>query len=235
MKDKRGCPPDYNSGFCADYGLDCDDCWEEWEECARIGAGLVCGVCAYCVPVQGTAFHTCVNRQSPFEGHIVAILSDACGKYRRNVFCQTCEKRENGCMKEACIHPLSSVTVKELELIGTKNKKTVVFDFDGVIHSYVHPYTTETDIPDPPVPGISELIDDLNKDFKVVVCSTRCQTSTGKRAVEEWLYKHGIAVYDVVSDKPPAVCYVDDRAIRFDGKTDGLAEQIRTFKSWRDK
>lgn len=24
------CPPDYNSGFCADYGLDCDACWAQW-------------------------------------------------------------------------------------------------------------------------------------------------------------------------------------------------------------
>ena len=30
--DKRGCPPDYNGGFCADYDVDCKICWEQWEQ-----------------------------------------------------------------------------------------------------------------------------------------------------------------------------------------------------------
>ena len=28
--EEKGCPPDYNSGFCADYDVDCDACWEEY-------------------------------------------------------------------------------------------------------------------------------------------------------------------------------------------------------------
>ena len=27
---EKGCPPDYNGGFCADYDVDCDACWEEY-------------------------------------------------------------------------------------------------------------------------------------------------------------------------------------------------------------
>lgn len=27
---ERGCPPDYNGGFCADYDVNCDACWEEY-------------------------------------------------------------------------------------------------------------------------------------------------------------------------------------------------------------
>ena len=30
--DERGCPPDYNGGFCADYNVDCDACWEQWRQ-----------------------------------------------------------------------------------------------------------------------------------------------------------------------------------------------------------
>ena len=30
--DGRKCPPDYNGGFCADYIVDCDACWEQWEQ-----------------------------------------------------------------------------------------------------------------------------------------------------------------------------------------------------------
>lgn len=29
---ERGCPPDYNGGFCADYDVDCKACWEQWEQ-----------------------------------------------------------------------------------------------------------------------------------------------------------------------------------------------------------
>lgn len=37
-------------------------------------------------------------------------------------------------------------------------KQTVVFDFDGVIHSYTSGWKGATVIPDPPVPGIKEAI-----------------------------------------------------------------------------
>ena len=29
----KECPPGYNGGFCADYDVDCEACWEQyWEE-----------------------------------------------------------------------------------------------------------------------------------------------------------------------------------------------------------
>ena len=30
--EERKCPPDYNGGFCADYDVDCEACWEQWRE-----------------------------------------------------------------------------------------------------------------------------------------------------------------------------------------------------------
>lgn len=33
---ERGCPPDYNGGFCADYDVDCKACWEQWEQEQKI-------------------------------------------------------------------------------------------------------------------------------------------------------------------------------------------------------
>lgn len=30
MSEYSLCPPDYNGGFCADYDVDCDKCWESY-------------------------------------------------------------------------------------------------------------------------------------------------------------------------------------------------------------
>lgn len=113
--------------------------------------------------------------------------------------------------------------------------KTIVFDFDGVVHSYKSGWKGTAIIPDEPVEGIREVIEDLRKDYKVVIVSTRCFQSGGIQAIEEWLLKHNIKVDEVAAEKPPAVVYVDDRAICFNGNTNGLIEQIRTFKNWLGK
>lgn len=112
------------------------------------------------------------------------------------------------------------------------NKKTVVFDFDGVIHSYTSGWKGDTVIPDPPVPGIKEAIADIMEDYIVVVVSTRCATEDGKAAIEAWLHKYGIEVDEVTKEKPPAICYIDDRAICFDGIADLLKAKIEAFQPW---
>lgn len=111
-------------------------------------------------------------------------------------------------------------------------RKTVVFDFDGVVHSYVSGWQGATVIADEPVKGINEVIQDLRSDFKVVIVSTRCFSEGGVDAIKEWLNKYNIEVDDVLAEKPPAIVYIDDRAICFDGSTSGLANKVRTFKNW---
>lgn len=113
---------------------------------------------------------------------------------------------------------------------------TVVFDFDGVIHSYKSGWKGAGIIPDPVVPGIVEAIDHLRVNgYKVVVVSTRCSTSEGKEAVEVYLTENRIAVDGVMAEKPPALCYVDDRAICFDGHPEILLERVKSFKTWLQK
>ena len=65
---ERGCPPDYNGGFCADYDVDCKACWEQWEQehkaeevdsspmmaylnPSRVVAGTACQICDEFIPV----------------------------------------------------------------------------------------------------------------------------------------------------------------------------------------
>lgn len=111
-------------------------------------------------------------------------------------------------------------------------RPTVVFDFDGVIHSYLHDWQGTDVIPDPPVEGIREAIAEIRKQYAVIVVSTRCYDPNGKRAVENYLVKNGIEVDAVMAEKPPAVAYIDDRAICFDGEASTLLDKITNFVPW---
>lgn len=115
-------------------------------------------------------------------------------------------------------------------------KRTVVLDFDGVIHSYTSGWKGAAIIPDPPVPGIEKAISEIRRaGYEVVVVSTRCAIDAGKEAVEMWLQKNRIRVDHVMKEKPPAVVYIDDRAICFDGNTSHLLQRIEQFVPWNKR
>lgn len=112
-------------------------------------------------------------------------------------------------------------------------KKTVVFDFDGVIHSYTSGWQGAATVTDSVVPGIQSAINSLRQEgYEVVVVSTRCATPEGMGAVRRYLRDNHIVVDEVMKEKPPAICYVDDRAICFDGNAETLVEKIKAFKPW---
>jgi hypothetical protein len=115
---------------------------------------------------------------------------------------------------------------------GMKYRPTVVFDFDGVIHSYRSKWQGPEVIPDEPVEGMKEAIDEIRKEFEVVVVSTRCTYPEGMPAIISYLSKHSIVVDRVMAEKPPAIAYIDDRAITFDGDPKSLLFKIRTFVPW---
>ena len=116
------------------------------------------------------------------------------------------------------------------------SKKTVVFDLDGVIHSYTSGWKGVAEIPDPPVPGIREAIVDIRKSgYEVIVVSSRCESPEGMAAVGAYLTKYLIQVDGVSSTKPPAIVYIDDRAICFDGDPSTLLKQIKEFSTWMNK
>ena len=112
----------------------------------------------------------------------------------------------------------------------------VVFDFDGVINSYKSGWQGAATIPDEPVDGIKEAIRDIRQvGYKVIVVSSRCSSTGGIKAIRDWLTKWEIVVDDVTGEKVPAIVYVDDRALTFDGDPSSLLEKIRHFKPWHKK
>ena len=63
---------------------------------------------------------------------------------------------------------------------------TVSFDFDGVIHSYRSGWKGAAVIPDPPVEGVKEVIEQLEeRGFCVVICSSRAESFEGQAAMME--------------------------------------------------
>ena len=97
---------------------------------------------------------------------------------------------------------------------------TVSFDFDGVIHSYRSGWKGAAVIPDPPVEGIKEVIEQLISDgLCVVICSSRAESF----------------MVQIQARKVPSIVHVDDRTICFDGRANNLYEQIINFKPWYER
>jgi len=98
-------------------------------------------------------------------------------------------------------------------------KKTIAFDFDGVVHKYSKGWQ-DGKIYDEPVEGALEgLVELYNKGYKIAIFTTREDTSS----VGRWIWKYykklfqdqEMIEFEVTNKKPIAIAYVDDRGIRF--------------------
>ena len=113
-------------------------------------------------------------------------------------------------------------------------KKTVIFDFDGVIHSYVSGWQGVDKAIDPPITETIEAIKQLRGDgYEVIVVSTRCDCLDGMETIHKYLDKYGIIVDGVSATKPPAIVSVDDRCICFVPGMD-VVSAVKDFCPWRD-
>lgn len=109
------------------------------------------------------------------------------------------------------------------EQINKEEFNTIAIDFDGVIHSFELGYHDGT-IYGTPLPGAIESIKQLHKNYKLVIYTAKAKPDrplingkTGTELVWEWLEKYNIKKFisEVTSEKPRAICYIDDKAIRF--------------------
>ncbi|MEZ6134279.1 MAG: hypothetical protein R3C53_05140 [Pirellulaceae bacterium] len=109
-------------------------------------------------------------------------------------------------------------------------RRTICLDFDGVVHSYRSGWCGEGSIPDPPIHGTERAIERLRKEYRVVIHSARCRTAAGREAIARWLEKHRIDVDEICEHKPPALVYIDDRAIRFEGNWAETMTRLAEFR-----
>jgi len=96
-------------------------------------------------------------------------------------------------------------------------------DFDGVIHRNSKGFYDGT-VYDDPIEGSLDAIKKLSEKYTIVVFSAKARKDrmlinekTGVQLIEEWLEKYGFMKYvkEVTSEKPRAVAYIDDKAIKF--------------------
>lgn len=112
----------------------------------------------------------------------------------------------------------------------------VAFDFDGVVNDDSVPWKSVEIIEGKPMPGIRKTFDILReRGYRIVIHTCRAITPEGRAAVIHWLIVQGLIKYveAVTAQKPIAKCYIDDRAIHFDG-CDDLVNQIEKIgdKQW---
>jgi hypothetical protein len=109
-------------------------------------------------------------------------------------------------------------------------RQTIALDFDGVLHAY-HGWNGGK--LNGPVDGALEAVEELIKrGFRIVVHSAR-----DTAPIRRWLKEHGFPALEVSREKPTAVAYVDDLAVRFDGSwTEALVERIASNRPyWKER
>lgn len=91
-------------------------------------------------------------------------------------------------------------------------QEIIAVDFDGVISEKgrVMPMARE---------GLQELID---RGYRVIVHTLRARTVNGRAHVIEWLNAYDLPYHDVTAVKPPALAFIDDKAIHFTNWTEVL-------------
>lgn len=113
---------------------------------------------------------------------------------------------------------------------------TVCLDFDGVVHSYTSGWQGADVIPDPPTNGAKLAVDWMRAHgYRVVIYSARSGQAGGIQAMRNWLALHRIIVDELPHYKPPAMVYVDDRAIQFNGDWVDCINEVAGFKTWQEK
>lgn len=103
--------------------------------------------------------------------------------------------------------------------------KTIAVDFDGPAYTYSG--YNEEELNGVPQKGLFNAINKLQeRGFKVVILTAR--TPDEHTAIKAWFEKWAARLgqefenVEITNVKPPAVAYIDDRAIRFTNWTDIL-------------
>lgn len=106
-----------------------------------------------------------------------------------------------------------------------ENNNQVAIDFDGVVHGNSKGFHDGT-VYDPPIDGSIEAIKWFkSQGYDIVLFTAKVKPDRplvngkgGEELIWEWLGKYNLNSYikEITCEKPRAICYIDDRGIRFD-------------------
>lgn len=124
------------------------------------------------------------------------------------------------------------MNIEQYDLLqNQENTKQIAIDFDGVIHKNSKGFYDGT-VYDEPIEGAFESIKKLHKEgYSIVVFTAKVKPDrplvegkTGIELIKEWFAKYKMLPYikEITSEKPRALVYIDDRAIRFTNWDDTL-------------
>ncbi len=121
-----------------------------------------------------------------------------------------------------------------------ETETTICLDFDGVIHNDDKGYHDGT-VYGNPVEGTYEALKEISKHVNIIIQSTKARKDrplvdgkTGVSLIWEWLNKWDLKqfIVDVVSEKPPAYKYVDDKGYNFNSWQVTM-QILRMGKLWK--
>lgn len=112
-----------------------------------------------------------------------------------------------------------------------ENRKNIAIDFDGVLHKCSKGYYDGT-VYDEPLEGALESLKIIkNLGFEIVIFSCKSRSDrpsvkgkNGTQMIWDWLEKYNVKhlVKDVVSEKPRALLFIDDKGYRFENWKDTI-------------
>lgn len=124
-------------------------------------------------------------------------------------------------------------------------KKTILIDFDGVVHDYMEGWRDGAIYGDV-TRGFFEWAEEAQQHFKLVIYSSRSKDPEQRKLMAMWLYEQrnkwaaakGTETImeleiEFAGQKPAAWLTIDDRCICFQGRWDWLrSEVLLDFKPW---
>ena len=104
-------------------------------------------------------------------------------------------------------------------------KPMVCVDFDGVLNTYNG--WKGVDELYFPRDGSKLFLEELSKKYTVTIFTTR---DTVK--VRDWMKKYDMYYDNITNVKKGAVCYIDDRGLKFNGNYHETLQELSEFHAW---
>lgn len=104
-----------------------------------------------------------------------------------------------------------------------KNEITIAIDFDGIIHKYLKGQNNGT-IYDKPKEGAIKGLKEFSKKYNLIIYTCR----KNKKEIRDWLKKYDFnKSIKINTNKPKAVAYIDDKAIKFSNWKNLIKEKFQ--------